>query len=46
MTEEQHKKYSEKSRKNIAKQAELRRSKNEKYFCELCEQHFKKCKAQ
>ena len=44
MTEEQHKKYSERSRKNIAKQAETKRSKNEKYFCELCEKHFKNVK--
>lgn len=44
MTEEQHKKYSERSRKNIAKQAETKRSKNEKYFCELCENHFNNVK--
>lgn len=44
MTEEQHKKYSERSRKNATKQSEDRRSKNEKYFCELCEHHFKNVK--
>jgi len=29
-------------RKSVEKQSELRRSKNEKYFCELCENYFQR----
>ena len=33
--------FSETARKNIAKMENIRRSKNEIYFCELCEKYFK-----